>query len=121
MSLLAGEMAAVEQEDLLEADIQEKCVAFARYHGVWARKFASPQNRAVPDYILCWQGVLWFVEFKRKGKRPTPQQHEEHKRIRAAEGIVWVCDGVEVFKERFMSVVREPFKCVSHRPSDYLQ
>lgn len=96
----------VKLTDIKEADIQSRCVEFARRLGAWARKFSSPANRSVPDYIFCWAGLVWFVEFKRKGKPPTPQQADEHKAIRAAGGVVWVIDDIEEFKERFKTVTR---------------
>ena len=91
--------------EIPEADVQEKCVEHARSHGAWARKFSSPANRSVPDYIFCRVGLIWFVEFKRHGKRPTKAQYDEHKKIRAAGGKVWVSDEVAVFKRRFWLVL----------------
>lgn len=114
---ISGDPLPVEPADLLEADIQDKCVTHARHHGAWARKFSSPANRSVPDYIFCWQGGVWFVEFKRKGKRPTKQQYEEHAAIREAGGAVWVCDDIVDFKQRFGHVRNTGM--VLERKSDY--
>jgi hypothetical protein len=106
-----------DKADIPESDVQEKCVEHARHHDAWARKFSSPQNRSVPDYIFCWNGLQWFVEFKRWGKKPTKQQYEEHAAIREAGGAVWVCDDVDDFKLRFADVrnVGDVFE----RESDY--
>ena len=60
----------VKKDDIPEADVQSRCVEYARRHDAWARKFSSPANRSVPDYIFCWEGIIWFVEFKRHGKEP---------------------------------------------------
>ena len=90
--------------EIPEADVQEKCVDYARSHGAWARKFSSPANRSVPDYIFCWTGLILFVEFKRYGKRPTKAQYDEHKKIRDAWGHVWIVDNVAEFKRRAGSV-----------------
>jgi hypothetical protein len=103
--------------DIPESDVQEKCVAHARSFGAYARKFSSPQNRSVPDYIFIWQTVPFFVEFKRFGKKPTKQQYEEHAAIRDAGGGVWVCDDVEDFKRRFKEL--RDVKCMLERVGDY--
>jgi hypothetical protein len=102
---------ATDKADIPESEVQEKCVAHARNNGAYARKFSSPQNRSVPDYIFVWNGLQWFVEFKRFGKKPTKQQYEEHAAIRAAGGAVWICDDVEVFKRRFKCVRDEMDVC----------
>jgi hypothetical protein len=103
--------------DIPESEVQEKCVAHARSHDAWARKFSSPQNRSVPDYIFVWNGLQWFVEFKRFGKKPTKQQYEEHAGIRASGGAVWVCDDVEDFKRRFKEL--RDTQSVGERVQDY--
>ena len=104
--------------EIPESDVQEKCVEHARSHGAWARKFSSPANRSVPDYVFCRNRLLWFVEFKRYGKRPTKAQYDEHKKIRDAGGRVWVCDEVAAFKLRFSDVrnAGEVFECVGDYP-----
>jgi len=94
----------ISTDDLLEKDIQSKCVEHARRSNAYARKFSSPANRSVPDYLFVWEGLIWFVEFKRKGKTPTEQQADEHVKIRAAGGKVWVIDDIEDFKKRFVRV-----------------
>lgn len=69
------------QRKLLEKDVQKACVAYARSKGYWARKFSSPANRSVPDYLfgkrfaMCC--VKWAEEFKAPKKSPTDAQIEE--------------------------------------------
>jgi len=92
----------IKTGDMAEKDIQSRCVDYARRNHAYARKFASPANRSVPDYIFIWEGLIWFVEFKRHGKRATEQQDWEHGEIRAAGGKVWVIDDIEDFKKRFV-------------------
>ena len=73
-------------------------IAKARRAGWWARKFSSqPGNTAVPDYIFAKGGIVFFVEFKAPGKVPTQKQDEEHKKMRKAGCIVYVCDTLELF------------------------
>lgn len=92
---------------LLEADVQEACVKWARKRGYWARKFSSPANRSVPDYLFAGipiyagleQGLKFFVEFKAPSKRATENQIEEQKLMRGAgwDGMQ-ECDDVVKFK-----------------------
>ena len=104
--LFDGEMHAVETAPLREADIQAKCVDYMRGLGAYARKFASPANRSVPDYIFTWRGLTWYVEFKRPGKVPTKAQANEHAKIREAQGVVWLIDDVGDFKMRIELTLR---------------
>lgn len=98
--LFDGDILPTDDTELLEVDIQSRCVAYARSLGAYARKFSSPANRSVPDYIFIIRGQTWFVEFKRQGGEPTAAQWKEHEAIRLAGGEVWVIDSVEEFKGR---------------------
>lgn len=88
---------------LLEADVESKVCAYARYRGFWVRKFVSPANRGAPDRIFKRACVETFwVEFKRPGKKRTfpSGKHEriqarEHQNIRDAGGTVFIIDTVE--------------------------
>lgn len=88
--------------------VQDRCVKYARNRGWYARKFKSPANNAVPDFLFAKRrlhlaGVVRevkrtiFVEFKATGKKPTPLQLEEHAEMRAAGLAVSVIDSVEAF------------------------
>ncbi len=98
--LFEGDILPPDPGGLLESDIQSKCVDYARRQGAYARKFSSPANRSVPDYVFTLRRHTWYVEFKRPGGKPTEAQTKEHELIRAAGGIVWVIDDVEDFKAR---------------------
>lgn len=91
---------AIDDSDPLESKIQSTCVAWARRRGYWARKFSSPANRSVPDYVFARADIgVFFVEFKRLGKGPTEKQADEHALMRAAGCDVDTCDSVESFKK----------------------
>lgn len=83
---------------LLEKDIQKTCVDWARANGWWARKFSSPANRSVPDYLFAKNEGKIAVEFKAPGKVPTDAQAEEIKLMRAAGWDVYVIDDIDKFK-----------------------
>ena len=79
---------------LLERDVQEACVAYARSRGYWARKFSSPSQRSVPDYLFGkkfhigdqWNDydhqVVWAEEFKAPDKHSTEKQLKEQALMR---------------------------------------
>ena len=103
--LFDGDVLPTAPGDLLEAEIQSACIDYARRQGAYARKFSSPANRSVPDYIITFDGSTWYVEFKKKGKQPTEAQLKEHALIRGAGGIVWVIDDIGVFKIKLLGVL----------------
>jgi hypothetical protein len=80
---------------MLERDIERKVGDYATKLGVWHRKFVSPQNRGIPDRVFAYKGVVIFIEFKAHGKKTTPLQEAQIKKIRAVGVRVYVCDNVD--------------------------
>lgn len=80
---------------MLEKTIEKKVVGHAKKLGFWTRKFVSPNNRGVPDRIFVLCGVVVFIEFKAPGKKPTPLQALEMKKMEEAGLRVHVCDSAE--------------------------
>ena len=60
-------------------------------------KFSVPvkiHKRSFPDYqYLCPKGVTFFIEYKRPGKKPRPDQLKCHEVLRGLGFIVLVHDG----------------------------
>lgn len=84
----------------LEKDIEAKVVAYAKTKGVLCYKFTSPSKRSVPDRIFITPtGDVFFIEFKRKGQKPTPAQAVEIEKIRSKGVSVFVVDGVATGKK----------------------
>lgn len=80
----------------LEKDIERKVCDFAKQHHMLAYKFTSPQRASVPDRLfVTGQGHVFFIEFKRAGKRPTEAQWREINRLRATGVEVFVVDNVD--------------------------
>lgn len=116
--------AAVPVRKELEADLQERCVRWARERGYWARKFSSISQRSVPDYLFakeftgfermdirdCGLTIKFFTEFKRPGTKPkliekyfvivmsTEAQYEEQLAMREAGWDGFENDDFEAFK-----------------------
>jgi len=64
--------------DPLEKDIEKKVGDYAKKLGVHHRKWRSPSRRSVPDRLFFFDGGhLLVIEFKRKGKKATPDQQAE--------------------------------------------
>ena len=85
-----------EKRGPLEKDIERTVCAFAREKGFLTYKFTSPNRRSVPDRLLISpSGEVFFIEFKARGKKPTPGQAEEHRILREHQQLVFVIDTVE--------------------------
>lgn len=79
----------------LEKDIERRVCDYAKEMKMLVYKFTSPSRRSVPDRMFITQaGVMFFIEFKRKGEKPTPAQEVEIKKIRQAGVTVYVVDDV---------------------------
>lgn len=59
-------------------------------------KFNSAQHNGVPDrLVLLPGGIIFFVELKATGKKPTAAQLREHERMRRMGQRVEVIDSIE--------------------------
>lgn len=77
-----------------ESEIEKKVKAYAVKKGYLVRKFTSPGRVAVPDDIFMKDEVVFFIEFKAPGKKPTKAQLVEHEKIRACGIDVHVVDNI---------------------------
>ena len=79
-----------------ESLIEAKVVRLAKSRGYYCRKYVTPNHRSSPDRILISPtGDVFFLELKRPGGKPTPNQMREHARIRAFRRPVYVVDSFE--------------------------
>jgi hypothetical protein len=80
----------------LEKDIEKKVCDYAKSLGILVYKFTSPNRRSVPDrlFILPSGKGVFFIEFKRKGVKPTPAQEVEIAKLRGQGVSVLVIDNV---------------------------
>lgn len=61
--------------------------------GIESYKFTSPSRRSVPDRLCIGNNsLLFFIEYKATGKKPTEAQKREHKRLRDKGFDVYVID-----------------------------
>lgn len=81
---------------MLEKQIEAKVCEYAKNCGMLVYKFTSPARAAVPDRMFVRpDGVIFFIEFKRGGQKPTDAQEREHNRLRGHRVSVFVVDSVE--------------------------
>jgi hypothetical protein len=81
--------------DPLEKDIEKKVCDYAKSKGMLVYKFTSPSCRSVPDrQFLVDGGRVFWIEFKRKGCKPSPGQEVEIAKIRSKKHTVYVVDNV---------------------------
>lgn len=95
-------------KDPLEKVIEKKVCDHAKALGCLVYKFTSPSRRSVPDRLFIMPGGkgCFFIEFKRKGCKPTPAQEIEIAKIRAQGTTVGVVDDVNRGKLFVMDMVQ---------------
>lgn len=99
--------------DPLEKDIEKRVCDFAKSKGMLVYKFTSPSRRSVPDRLFITpSGVVWFIEFKRAGCKPTPSQEVEIGKIRVMGVKVFVVDNVAAGKQVVEEMLVERRKVV---------
>lgn len=85
----------MKNSDPLEKDIESAVVKHAKGIQMLVYKFTSPSRRSVPDRMFITKsGVVFFIEFKRKGQKPTASQEVEIAKIRAQGVKCFVVDNV---------------------------
>lgn len=86
----------MKNPDPLEKDIEKRVCDFAKSLGMLVYKFTSPSRRSVPDRMFITKdGKVFFIEFKRKGQKPTDAQKVEMTKIEKQGVPVYVVDNVE--------------------------
>ncbi len=85
------------------------CGAFKTERGNWI----TLCKRGTPDRFAIVCGQIIFIEVKRLGSKPTPNQIEKHKELRASGAIVLVIDSLKQFVDRFSAVCSEIIRAQS--------
>ena len=92
-----------------ESELERKVVEYCRKCGLLTYKFTSPSSRGVPDRIIIGKDKVMFMELKQPGKRPTPLQYRELRRIQGHGGMhvaaMWA-DDIETAKALIDGVFR---------------
>lgn len=98
LAVARGKIAKISNP--LEKVIEKKVCDHAKQLGCLVYKFTSPSRRSVPDRIFIMPDGkgAFFIEFKRKGAKPTEAQKIEIAKIRGQGMRVFVIDNVEAGK-----------------------
>ena len=85
---------------MLEKEIEAAVCKYAKEKGFEVYEFSSPSRVGVPDrmFVAPYQRVFW-IEFKSKGKQPTPVQEREAGKLTNCGFDVYLIDNVEDGKE----------------------
>lgn len=96
--------------NVLEKDIEKKVCDYAKKLGCITYKFTSPACRSVPDRLIIMpEGKgAFFIEFKRKGAKPTPAQELEIQKIHKQGFPVFIIDSVEDGKRLIDDMLNPP-------------
>ena len=82
--------------DKPESKIEQTVCSKAKNLGWLVYKFTSPNQRGVPDRIFMRNGICFFVEFKKFGKKPTELQNVTMGKIKLIGGFeCYVIDNIE--------------------------
>lgn len=89
----------MKNPDPLEKVIEAAVCKYAQSKGFLTYKFTSPARVACPDRLMIAPtGRVSFIEFKRKGQKPTPAQQREHDRLEKQNVNVFVVDDIDFGK-----------------------
>lgn len=95
---------------MLEKQLEKKCSSFAFDLGIQSMKLVSVSYRGAPDRIFfIGRGIVWFVEFKSKGKNPRENQLELIKYLSDNYYVVDVIDSIDAFKHRLKEILKITF------------
>lgn len=85
---------------MLEKVIEKKVCEYAKTLGVLQFKLTSTSSVGLPDRMFINKsGKIYFIEFKRKGKKPTEMQLFIHRKLQGHNCNVFVVDDVDVGKK----------------------
>lgn len=86
---------SAEYTVLPEAEVEAILRQEVKRHDGHAYKFVSPGTRGVPDRIVCLpHGTVIFVELKKHGEHPRPDQVVQINRLRRLGQTVHVAQGL---------------------------
>lgn len=93
-----------------EASLIVATVAELKRRGAWVLNFHGNAVRlGVPDIIGClYVGRFLAIEGKQHGKRATPRQRAEIKRIRRAGGVAFEADSIDRVRAVLDALAADP-------------
>lgn len=87
----------LNKKEIPESQIQSQTVRYARGKGFKVYRILTEN---APDRLFFSPKGTFFIEFKRKGKKPNPKQEREHKELFTKyDQTVFVVDNIKRGKE----------------------
>ena len=80
-------------------------IFIANKSGIGGRMF-SGCKKGTPDRFFIIRGKIYFVEVKKLGKKPTPEQIERHAELRNSGAVVLVADSFDNFEAQFCEIIK---------------
>lgn len=92
----------------LESVVEDYFKKMIKKVGGLPMKFTSPGKRGVPDQIVLFGGITYFVEIKRPGEKPRPSQVTVHKQFQEKGVSVYTVDSQEQVNEFITEILKQP-------------
>jgi len=70
-----------------------QCGSFSTNRGNWIKLCKT----GTPDRFAIIRGQIVFIEVKKRGEKPSEEQHERHYELRESGAIILVCDSFDNF------------------------
>lgn len=79
----------------LEADLQADIIDFAKVRGWFCEKIESRSGRGIMDLYCLRRGRHVWIEVKRDGEEPNPQQAKRARDMKSQGAEVYCIDNIE--------------------------
>ena len=83
---------------MAESDIQSDILNYLKFLGAWTVKTITTNKGGTPDILACLRGKFIAIEVKDTGKKATPLQKAQIRRIIKAGGIAFETDNLDKAK-----------------------
>lgn len=104
--------------EVTEKKIENTFVKYAKKLNCWAVKLVLLAGRGWPDRTCLFKGHVFFIEFKRKGKKPTDKQDEIRKKLQNIGFKYYVCDQIgqaeKILNQYNKGVIPDDYKNNTH-------
>lgn len=77
-----------------EGKVQKYCATAFKRLGALVRKCSWEGRNGAPDLIVFLNNMVIFIEVKKEGEKPRPNQLKEHERMRQRGAKVHIVDSV---------------------------
>lgn len=88
-----------KKPEALESELQSDIIDFAHVRGWFCVKVVSPSRRGMMDLYALRKGRHVWIEVKRQGEEPRPQQAKVAREMRSQLAEVYAVDTIEQARE----------------------